>query len=87
MFKKSYVLEVQCIPFNMQPNNHVLRYKNQISISSEFRRDTQLKVTVVDRPVLTPVAEKLWTCEHGVFASRMCFHSRTLLAVIGYCWL
>jgi hypothetical protein len=32
--------------------------------------DTRVKVTLVARPLLTPVAQKLCRCEHGVFMSR-----------------
>jgi hypothetical protein len=41
--------------------------------------DTRVKVTLVARPPLTSVVQKLYKCEHGVFTSRTCFHSRTLL--------
>jgi hypothetical protein len=43
--------------------------------------DTRVKVTVVARPLFTPVAQKLCRCEHGVFTIRTCVHSRTLLLI------
>jgi hypothetical protein len=42
---------------------------------------TRVKVTLVARPLLTPVAQKLCRCEHGLFTSRTCVHSRTLLRI------
>jgi hypothetical protein len=82
---------INCAPFKTQPNNsHVLRYKNEIRSRSVHQcvihspnlpRDTQVKVTLVDRPLFTTVAQKLYRCEHGVFTSRMCVHSRTLLSI------
>jgi hypothetical protein len=53
---------------------------------SNLPRDTQVWVTLVARPLLTPVAQKLYKCEHGVFTSKTCVHSRTLLRIkIVYC--
>jgi hypothetical protein len=40
-------------------------------------RDTRVKVTLVARPLLTTAAQKLCRCEHSVFTSRTCVHSRT----------
>jgi hypothetical protein len=47
--------------------------------------DTRLKVNVVARPLLTPVAQKLCRCEHGVFTSITCVHSRTLPRIEAVC--
>jgi hypothetical protein len=44
-------------------------------------RDTRVKVTLFPRPLLKPVTQKLCRCEHGVFTSRTCVHSRTLLRI------
>jgi hypothetical protein len=44
---------------------------------SQPPHDTRVKVTLVIRPLLTPVVQKLCRCEHGVFTSRACVHSRT----------
>jgi hypothetical protein len=38
----------------------------------------QRSSTLGARPLLTPVAQKLCRCEHGVFTGRTCIHSRTL---------
>jgi hypothetical protein len=43
--------------------------------------DTQVKVTLVARLLLIPVAQKLCRCKHGVFMSRTCVHSQTLFAL------
>jgi hypothetical protein len=78
------------LPFKTQTNcNHVLRYRNEIRIRSTPRvtlspklpRDTRVKVSLVARPLLTPVARKLCRYEHGVFISRTRVHSRTLLRI------
>jgi hypothetical protein len=45
-----------------------------------------VKATLVARPLLTPVAQKLCRWEHGVFTSRTCVHSRTLLSIEIDCW-
>jgi hypothetical protein len=44
-------------------------------------RDTRIRVSFVARPLLTPVARKLCGCEHDVFTSRMCVHSRILFRI------
>jgi hypothetical protein len=55
-------------------NNHALRNKNntrkksgggppRVTDSRNLPRDTRVKVTLVDRPLLTPVAQKLCRCE------------------------
>jgi hypothetical protein len=49
--------------------------------SPSLPRDTRVKVTLVARPLLTSVTQKLCRCEHGVYASRTCVHSRTLLRI------
>jgi hypothetical protein len=38
------------------------------------------KITLVARPLITPVAQKLCRCEYGVFTNRTSVHYRTLLA-------
>jgi hypothetical protein len=38
-----------------------------------------VKVTLIARPLITPVAQKLCWCKHGVFTSRTCIHSQTLI--------
>jgi hypothetical protein len=43
--------------------------------------DTRNKVTLVARPLLTPVAQKLSMCEHGLFTIRTCVHSGILLRI------
>jgi hypothetical protein len=47
--------------------------------TSQHPRDTRVKVIIVARPLLTPVAQNLYRCEHGVLRSRTYVHSRTLL--------
>jgi hypothetical protein len=47
--------------------------------SSNLRRGVRVKVTLVARLLLTPVEQKLCRRERGIFTSRMCVHSRTLL--------
>jgi hypothetical protein len=44
-------------------------------------RDTRVKVTLVARPLHTPVAQKLCRCERGVFMNRTCVDSGTLLRI------
>jgi hypothetical protein len=48
--------------------------------SPNLLRDTRVKVTLVARPLLTPVAQKLCRCEH-VLTSRTCVHSRTFFTL------
>jgi hypothetical protein len=48
--------------------------------SPKLPRDDRVKVTLTARPMLMPVAQNLWNCEHGVFTRRMCVRSRTFLA-------
>jgi hypothetical protein len=58
--------------------NHVLPCKNKIIIRStpgvidclSLSRDTRVNVTLVARPLLTTVAQKLCRCEHGLLTSR-----------------
>jgi hypothetical protein len=66
----------------MKPkNNHVVQCKklNQkqvhpcVMLSPNLHRNTELKVTLVARPLLTPVAQKLCRCEHGVFTTKRMF--------------
>jgi hypothetical protein len=78
-------------------NCHVLRYEHEVRSSStphpnvrdfpNLPRDTQVKVILVNSPLLIPVAQKLCRCEHGVFTIRTCVHSRTLLRIeiVWYC--
>jgi hypothetical protein len=42
---------------------------------------TRIKVTLVARPLLTPVAHKVRGCVHGVFTNRTCTHFQTLLRI------
>jgi hypothetical protein len=81
-------LNFQSVPFKTLPNNnHVLRYKNKIIsrsprvILSNLFLGTRVKVTLVARPLLTPVSQKLCRCKHCVFKSRTCVRSRTLLRI------
>jgi hypothetical protein len=46
-------------------------------LSPNLPRDTRVKVTLVTRPLLTPVARKLCRCEYYVFTSRTCVQYRT----------
>jgi hypothetical protein len=39
-------------------------------LSSSLPCDTRVKVTLVARPPRTPIAQKLWWCEHGVAFSQ-----------------
>jgi hypothetical protein len=76
---------IQSVPFKTQPsNNHVLRHNqkqvhHRVIDSPNLPRDSRVKITPVARPLLTPVAKKLRRCEHGVFTSRTCVHSRNHL--------
>jgi hypothetical protein len=66
---------LQDVAFKTQTSkSHLLRYKNEIisrstpcNRLSQPPRDTRVKVTLVTRPLLTPVAQNLRRCEHGVF--------------------
>jgi hypothetical protein len=78
------------MPCKTQPiNNHERWYKNEIRSRSQPRiidspylsRDTRVKIALLARPLLTPVARKLCRCKHGVSTSRTCLHSRTLLRI------
>jgi hypothetical protein len=51
----------------------------QRCLFSGYRRFSQGHL--VSRPLLTPVAQKLYRCELGLFASRTCDHSRTLFRI------
>jgi hypothetical protein len=51
----------------------------RVTLSPNPSRDTQVKVTLVARPLLSIVAQELCRCEHGVFTNRTSIHSRTLL--------
>jgi hypothetical protein len=71
-----------------QRNNHVRRTKlNQkqahprVTHSPNLPRETRVKVTLVARPLLTSVAQKLCRCEHGVFTGRTCVHFRMSLRI------
>jgi hypothetical protein len=39
----------------------------RILCSPNLLHDTRIKVTLVARPLLTPVAQKLYRCAHGIF--------------------
>jgi hypothetical protein len=80
---------IQSVQLKTQPNNnHVLRYKNkirsrsipvQVIYSPDLPRDTQVNLDA--RALLKPVAQELCKCEHGVFTSRTCVRSPTLLRI------
>jgi hypothetical protein len=38
-------------------------------------------VSLVARPLLTPVAQELYRCERGIVTCRTCAHSRTVLRI------
>jgi hypothetical protein len=40
-----------------------------------------IRVILVARPLLTTVARKLCRCERGIFKSRTCVHSRTIIHI------
>jgi hypothetical protein len=61
------------------------RKQKQVHPRVRLSRDTGVKVTPVARPLITPVAQKLSMCERGVFTSRICVHSRSLLLVMKHC--
>jgi hypothetical protein len=68
------------IKYRAQHNNYlVLWYKNKIRnmSSPDLTRDTQIKVTLVARPLLTPVVQNLFMFEHS--------YARALL-FCGYFW-
>jgi hypothetical protein len=52
---------------------------------SKHPRGIRVKVTLVARPLLTQVAQKLCTCEHDVFMSKTCVCSRKLLRIKTVC--
>jgi hypothetical protein len=73
--------ELDSVQFKTQPNNHhLLRHKklNQKQVQThiidfpKLPRDTQVKVTLVAKPLLTPVMQKLCRYEQCVF-TRMTF--------------
>jgi hypothetical protein len=77
---------IQGVSFKTKLRNHVLHCKmdtyagpRACNIFSHPPSWHQMKVSHVARPLLTPVALKLCRYEHGVFTSRTCVHSRTLL--------
>jgi hypothetical protein len=49
--------------------------------STNLPSDIRVKVTLVARPLLKTVAQKLCSREHGVFSSRSCVHSRWSLRI------
>jgi hypothetical protein len=57
---------------------YLKRVANEIDCP-HLARDIRVKIALVTRPLLTPVARKLCRYEHGVFASGTCVHSLTLL--------
>jgi hypothetical protein len=78
---------IQSIPFKTQPNNnHVLRYV-QVHHSPNLPRDTRVKVTLVARPLLTPVAKKcaganpVYSRAERVFILEHYFASKSFAAV------
>jgi hypothetical protein len=77
---------IQGVSFKTKLRNHVLHCKMDTYVGSRacnrFSHPPswhQMKVSHVARRLLTPVALKLCRYEHGVFTSRTCVHSRTLL--------
>jgi hypothetical protein len=80
---------IEGVSFKTQPNNnHVLGTKMKLEACPSpcnrlpnIPRDTRVKVTLVARLLLMPVARKLCRCEHDVFTSRTCAHSRTLVCI------
>jgi hypothetical protein len=80
------------LQFKKHPNSSNVRTTAQITsetdphplptcvlYSSNLNRHTRVKVTLVARPLLTPVAQKLCRREHGECTSRKCVNSHTLL--------
>jgi hypothetical protein len=69
---------IQNVPLETQPTTityHSTKIRLQVgppyvADSPNHPRDTRIKVTLVARPLLTPVAQNLCRCEHGVFTSR-----------------
>jgi hypothetical protein len=47
--------------------------------SSNLPRNTRVKIILVARPLFTPVAQNLSRCELGVFTSRTCVHSHSII--------
>jgi hypothetical protein len=58
-YDKEFKSEAGPPPSNRQPNP--LQY-------------ARVKITLVARPLLTLVAQKLCRCEHGVFINKTCVH-------------
>jgi hypothetical protein len=50
--------------------------------SLKLSRDTQVRLTVVARPVLTPVAQKLYWCERDVFTREHYFARKSFTVVL-----
>jgi len=49
--------------------------------SPNLPRVTELQITIVARPLLTPVVQRLWRCGHGTFKSRTCVDFRLFLGI------
>jgi hypothetical protein len=50
----------------------------RVPASPNLPRDARVKVTLVDRPLLTPIAHKLCRCEHGVHEQNVCSFSNII---------
>jgi hypothetical protein len=76
---------MESIPFETQPSViYVLRYKRTQEASPSWRdslsqplRDIGVKVTLVARPLITLVDQKMCGCERGAFTSRTRVYSGT----------
>jgi hypothetical protein len=73
--------------------NQVLQCKYEISncstcliYSPKCPRDTRVNVILIARLLVSTAAQALVRCELGVFTSRTCVHSRTLLGIETVCW-
>jgi hypothetical protein len=55
------------------------RFTNSASVYSLQSPNFGFRLIDWPWPLFTPVVQKLYRCEHGVFSSRMCVHSQTLL--------
>jgi hypothetical protein len=51
---------------------YVREIRSRVSIN--FPRDTPVKVTLFARPLFTPVSQKMFRCELGVFISKRVFN-------------
>lgn len=88
-----YRTEIQDVPFKMQPIiRHIIRHKMKWATGlplcnrlSDLSCNTRVRVTLVARPLLTQVAQKLCIWKHGVMPSRTCVLSRTSLDIVIIC--